>query len=366
MIDNFLASLPKTDDEHSSRYRKNIETHLTKAILKHRSYHIPCHRQPVADNEILNWFVNGELGQKLHRLAIVNQDNDVESFLRKAHVDVNQPDKETGDTPLILAARHHNADTVKGLLAAKADISARSKIPKDAIYEALENINRTSFRDDQQFKTIKCLLEHGADVNQRLLHRPTTRLSEYAIPKSELRVAKLLISHSKSIKSETVHQLAKVRSIDSPNIIRHLLFQAKIEPKNPPHNMPVMAVYINDEQQFKEVLLLPSVPLPTVNHPKLAKPFGYVDVGNLAIMGRFKEVWELLDGYGPLKEVPKLPENVGLIDKIFSDLNAEEKTKLRKFLASKVIMTECSFAQSQKSQKSQGEVFQTEGDKPSS
>ena len=355
VVENFLASLPKTDDKHSSRCRENIKTHL-KATLKHSFYRIPCHHQPLADNEILNWFVNGALGQKLHRLAVVNRDKDVESFLRKAHVDVNQPDKKTGDTPLILAARIHDADTVKELLGAKADISARSKIAKDAIYEALENINRTNFRDDQQFETIKCLLEHGADVNQRLLHRPTTRLSEYAIPKSELRVAKLLISHSKSIKTETLHQLAKVRSIDSPNIIRHVLFQPKFDPKeNPPCDTPLMAVYINGEQQFKEVLFFPPDIPPAVTYPKLAKRFGCLDVACLVEKGRLKEVSELLDGYGPLKEVPKLPKNVPLIEKILSGLNAGEKTQLKKALASKVVLTQSSVL---------SQLFNTSGTKP--
>lgn len=338
VVDNFLASLPKTDDKHSSRCLKNIKTHLS-ATLKHLFYHIPCHHQPLADNEILNWFVNGELGQKLHRLAIVNKNKEIESFLRKAHVDVNQPDKKTGDTPLILAARIHDADTVKELLAAKADISARSKIPKDAIYEALENINCNNFRDDQQFETIKCLLEHGADVNQRLLHRPTTRLSEYVIPKSELRVAKLLISHSKSIKTWTINQLAKVRSIDSPHIIRHLLFQPKLEKENPHCKTPIMSVYAHGEQQFKVVIFLPPDPPPTVAYLKLAEGSLSRDVVDLVAKGRSKEACEFLDGCGFLKKVPKLPENVDLIDKIFSDLNAEEKTELRKALASKVIVT---------------------------
>ena len=345
VVENFLASLPKTDDKYPSRCWKNIETHLTKAILKYRSYHIPCHHQPLADNEILNWFVNGELGQKLHRLAIVNGDKDVESFLRKAHVDVNQPDKKTGDTPLILAARIHDADTVKELLAAKADISARSKIPKDAIYEALENINRTNFRDDQQFETIKCLLEHGADVNQRLLHRPKTRLSEYAIPKSELRVAKLLISHSKSIKTETVHQLAKVRSIDSPYIIRHLLLQPQFDPKeNPPCNTALVAININGEQQLKKVLLLQLYITPTATKHKLRRGFCYGDVSRLLNEGRSKECSELLNGYGFLKEVPKLPKDVGLTSKIISGMSAREKAQLKKVLASQVILIQDSAA----------------------
>ena len=309
VVDAFLASLPKDSPERSPSNLNNVKTRLISNLLGNSYYHIPCNKQPLTSNEILDWFAKGKYGEQLHRRAIAGGDREVASFLRKAHVDVNQPDEKTGDTPLILAARTHDSATVKELLTANATVSARNRGKKDAIYEALENLNRTSYRDDTQFETIKCLLEHGADVNQPLLNRPATRLSEYAIPKAELRVAKLLISYSEFIKTNTVFALAKVNSIDSPDILHYLVQQRKFDPKE--ITGPQIPILGTDKK--------PQLVQGQLIEPKRAKEFadkGRLQYVNKCFVGaylidheRYKECEELLPDYGPLDAVPKLPAN---------------------------------------------------------
>ena len=301
----FIASLPKDSPERSPCNQINVQTRLTSNLLGKNYYHIPCHKQSLASDDILDWFAKGKHGEKLHRRAIASGDREVASFLRQAHVDVNQPDDNTGDTPLILAARTHDAVTVKELLMAKAIVSARNHGNKDAIYEALENLNRTSYRDGSQFKTIKCLLEHGADVNQPLLHRPATRLSEYAIPKAELRVAKLLISHSQFISTNTVFALARVNSIDTTDILRYLVEQRKFDPRE--ITGPLIPILGSDNK-------LPLVQGQLID-PLKAKEFadrgrhklGTYRTALLIDQGKDKECEELFPDYGQLKAVPKLP-----------------------------------------------------------
>ena len=303
----FIASLPKDSPESSPCNQKSLQTRLTSNLLGKSFYDIPCQKQPLASEDILDWFAKGKHGEQLHRRAIASGDREVASFLRKAHVDVNQPDENTGDTPLILAARIHDAVTVKELLMANASVSARNRGKKDAIYEALENLNHTSYRDDSQFKTIKCLLEHGADVNQTLLHRPATRLSEYAIPKAELRVAKLLISHSKFINSNTVFALARVNSTDTTDILDYLIQQRKFDPKEiTGPKIPILGTD-NKPRSVQGQLINPQKAKEFADRGRLRSGDRYYSIGRLIDLGKLKECEELLPEYGALYAVPKRP-----------------------------------------------------------
>ena len=329
VVSAFLASLPKDSPERSSCNRQNVEIRLTSNLLDKSYYHIPCHKQPLASDEILDWFAKGKYGEQLHRRAIASGDREVASFLRKAHVDVNQPDENTGDTPLILAARTHDYATVKELLIANATVSARNQGKKDAIYEALENLNRTSFRNGTQFKTIKCLLKHGADVNQPLLHRPATRLSEFTIPKAELRVARLLISYSKFIKTNTVFALARVNSIDSPDILNYLIQQRKFDPNEITGTEP-NAILIpgtgKKPQLVQGQLIYPETAKEFADKGRLQYENKYFVAAILESQGKHKELEELLLDDGALEKIPRLPTNKTLHNKQPANLAAIRKS----------------------------------------
>ena len=328
----FIASLPKDSPERSPCNQKSVTARLTSNLLNKSYYHIPCHKQPLASDEILDWFAKGKHGEQLYRRAIASGDREVASFLRKAHVNINQPDKKTGDTPLILAARIHDAVTVKELLIANASVSARNQGKKDAIYEALENLNRTSYRDDAQFNTIKCLLERGADVNQPLLHRPATRLSEFAIPKAELRVAKLLISHSEFIKTNTVFALTRVNSIDSPDILNYLVKQRKFDPKEITNTEPgaiLMSGKDKKPQLVKGQLVYPKRSKEFADKGRMQYENKYFVGAYLIDQGKNKEFDELLPDYGALEEIPRLPANKTLHIKQVADLAVMNKSAVK-------------------------------------
>ena len=327
VVNAFLASLPGGDVEHSPLCKTKIEDRLTSKILERTYYSIPCEKQPLGSGEILDWFVKGEHGQQLHRRAIVNQDKEVVSFLRKAHVDVNQPDKKTGDTPLILAARIHDAVTVKELLEADATISTRNHGNKDAIYEAIEKLNHVTYHDDNQFQTIECLLEHGADVNQRLLHKPAIRLSEYAIPKAELRLAELLASHSESINACTVLELVKERYADSQAIISHLLSHPKFAPEM---NLSVGGIsYIagttDGKSQPNLSVEAASATEATTIWP-LTGPNKYWLTAKLMEQGNLEECEKLWEDFGVLKLIPEYTTNKTLSVKKHADLADKVKS----------------------------------------
>ena len=330
VVDAFLASLPGGDVEHSPLCKTKIADRLTSKILKKTYYSIPCEKQPLGSGEILDWFVKGELGQQLHRRAIVNQDKEVESFLRKAHVDVNQPDEETGDTPLILAARIHDAVTVKVLLEADATISTRNHGNKDAIYEALEKLNHFTYRDDNQFKTIECLLEHGADVNQRLLHKPAIRLSEYAIPKAELRLAKLLASHSESINACAVRKLISERYTDRLDIINHLLSHPKFDPEGSTSCDDIALIERTTDGIYKSKKVLSMKAINATDATTIRPLTGFEKYWVLSWLMKQRDpeaCSETSEDFGVLKIIPKYTTNETLSDKNHADLADKVKSK---------------------------------------
>ena len=331
VVNAFLASLPGGDVEHSPLCKTKIEDRLTSKILKRTYYSIPCEKQPLGSGEILDWFVKGEHGQQLHRRAIVNQDKEVVSFLRKAHVDVNQPDKKTGDTPLILAARIHDAVTVKELLEADATISTRNHGNKDAIYEALEKLNHVTYRNDNQFQTIECLLEHGADVNQRLLHKPAIRLSEYAIPKAELRLAELLASHSESINACTLLELVKDRYADRQDIIRHLLSHPKFDPEGSTSCGDIALIERTTDGKSKSKKVLLSMKAINATVAATIRPLTGVEkyrgLAWLLKQRNLEACSEISEDFGVLKIIPKYTTNETLSVKKHADLADKVKSE---------------------------------------
>ena len=69
--------------------------------------------------------------------------------------DVNMVDRQTGETPLMFAARYSTSEVVGVLLDAGAEVNARDKNGRTALYAAHEN----PYRDD----IIKLLKRRGAN-----------------------------------------------------------------------------------------------------------------------------------------------------------------------------------------------------------
>ena len=258
IIDKIIAFKVENNSHLSSEYLKTLEDRLISKILGKKSYSIPYEGQSASEEDILNWFVASKHGPKLHRRAIVMKDRDVETFLRSvAHVDVNQPDKKTGDTPLILAARAHDADTVKALLDADATINARNKLGKDSIYEAITELNQQCYRDQAQYKTIKHLLDHGADINQSLLGNPKVTLSESTILKAEVRIANEILRHTKNIHPRMIFELARGKNQDSSIIINRILRSRHfdLDTRNSEGLTALMIATIHNKQRVMRALI---------------------------------------------------------------------------------------------------------------
>ena len=223
IVDAFLISQGIDNTELTSKQFKNIESRLSRNILGKRYYEVPTHYQVPTRDEIFNWFIKGKHGQKLYRQAIARQDREVAAFLQRAHVDINQPDKKTGDTPLIIAARNHDTTTVRELLGLNVSVHICNKKHKDPLYEAVAKVNCVGFRDDAQYETIQCLIEYGADAGQLLGRKHTIQLREWAVPLVELRTAKLLLSHTRQLDFSVIYNLAIGDNPDSLYILCHLV-----------------------------------------------------------------------------------------------------------------------------------------------
>lgn len=311
VVDSFLSYLGHSSKHLSPEELTTIQSRVTSNLISKRHYLIPCLSQTLTNGNILSWFVQGDHGATLYRRAIVKQDKEVEAFLRNLHVDVNRADKKTGDTPLILAARAHNADQVGLLLKSGATVDSRNNKGKDAIYEAVTNLNRISYRDDTQFYTINHLLNSGADVNQPLLigEAPQKTLSESAIAKSELRVARLLINHSHELSRCTLFELVSRTDTDNPRIIDHLLdtFDFDLEDRNEDGLTPLMVAACQKRPKAMKVLLdQPNNALEAKVILPVDQFLKYWTAYSLADHHQSNECVKLLLRYGAKKIVPKL------------------------------------------------------------
>ena len=196
---------------------------VAKKIFGKRTYRIAGQDGVPSDGEIFTWFITGKHGPKLHRRAIISKDMEVEAFLRESGINVNHQDELTGDTPLILAASEYLPNVVKALINHGAKLNTKNVWGNDAIQEAIISIAYTAYRNDSMHKTIECLLENGADVKQKSTNDSDYSLREYAIKKTELRTAKLLIDHSTDrISNLVMADLIDRNYPDNADIIRYL------------------------------------------------------------------------------------------------------------------------------------------------
>ena len=314
VIDSFLAFLGQERNRLPPRHLKTIQSRITSKLMSEQHYPIPCQSQTPTKEDILNWFIQGKHGTKLYRRAVVKQDREVEAFLRNQHVDISHPDEKTGDTPLILAARAHDADQVELLLNSGAAVDTRNKKGMDAINEAVSNLNCVSYQNDRQFYTIKHLLNNGADVNQPLLMTsPQKTLSESAIAKAELRIVQLLINHTRELHPCMLFELISDHHENNPEIISHLLksFTFDMAVRNQGGLTPLMVATCQQRPKIIKALLdCPNNAL----EAQLIKPIEgnflkYWTAYSLANHHQFKECSELLLAHGAKKIIPKHTES---------------------------------------------------------
>ena len=288
---------------------------VARKIFGKRTYRITAQDVVPSDGEIFTWFITGKHGPKLHRRAIVIQDMEVEAFLRESGININHQDEKTGDTPLILAARAHMSNLVKTLVTLEANLDEKNKCGNDAIQEAIISADNTDYRNDSLHETIKCLLENGADVKQQSAHNRNYSLRNYAITKTELRTAKLMIDHSRDkIPRFLMADLINTKHPDNADIIRYLYesnFFTGVERVNSSMMTALMLACKNQNESYVTALLeQPGTKLETtVTLPIHMGRFHfdkYHTAYSFAARRKGSRCAQLLANHGAKKIIPKL------------------------------------------------------------
>lgn len=125
---------------------------------------------------------DAEAGQALMRAALHYADAEAVKLLIAAGAEVNARN-ESGRTPLLLAAAYGNAEAVKVLSAAGAEVNARDKDGETALKKALKN---------ERWETVLALLKAGAEVNEAGIGGQMLKMIQ-AAERGEPEAAKALI-----------------------------------------------------------------------------------------------------------------------------------------------------------------------------
>ena len=308
----------RIDRQSSDITTREAMDRVTKKIFGKRTYRIAGQNGAASDGEIFTWFITGKHGPKLHRKAITIKDIEVEAFLRESGVNINHQDEKNGDTPLILATRNHLPDLVKTLVTHEANLAAKNARGNDAIQEAIISADQTDYRNDPIHEIIKCLLENGADVQQKFVNRNYYSLREYAIKKTELRTAKLMIDHSTdAISNVVMADLINTNYPDNADIIRYLyetnLFTGA-ERINRRKMTALMLACENQNQSYVTALLeQPGTDLEATTIEAIRKGTFYFDkyhtAYSFAASQKGSQCAQILADRGARKIIPKLTSN---------------------------------------------------------
>lgn len=199
------------------------------------------------NDDIFNWFISSEHASGLYRRAIEADDQAVESFFRESGVDISEADETTGNTPLMLAARSHQADVTEHLIAEGADISAVNRRNENAIYQAICRCSNAGYEKEPAFMTIKALLDAGA-----LSYCPT-RIADIIFTQTDQDIAGLFVDFPIQHFKYLVRELVKNIRDDNPGILE-IIFSRHPE-----------LVNIRDENQMTLLMIAASMNnLPTL------------------------------------------------------------------------------------------------------
>ncbi len=316
VVDKFihLYEADGTSLKNSAEFRRCVIGQL----FGKQSYIINQMNHPPGDDEIVNWFISGKHGAKLHRRSIIQQNHKLEAILRNAGVNLDHPCEATGDTPLILAARYHYADTVKALIDSGANISIKNHNKRDAIHETVQSMNDDNYSSTPLFETVKHLINNGADVSQEYngadvpeeLDYAHQALSTFAVTRTQARTAELFITApNHGLEYMAMFNLAKGKRRDNPKTLG--LIYEKTRPKDEPRNYqgmtPLMlASYYQNPECLKVILQQPKTDIEATTIRDVEgfnKKFTAYSFSS-----RNSECAAILEAYGAKKIRPKLAD----------------------------------------------------------
>lgn len=216
IVARYLSHSDPLHQENSDTTR-NIKERLTSTVLDHNKL-FQISEQPPTDDQIFSWFINSDFAPKLHRRAIEAGDLSVESFFRTSGVDVNQADEETGNTPLMLAARSHQPVVVSHLMQTGVDALARNREGKNALEQAIYQYQQTRYEKHQFLETLRRLLS-----DTRLFDQLTIETMNFIFTNTEHDVAELFIDQTMVPLRPIITELINSKRQEAPNVLRLIL-----------------------------------------------------------------------------------------------------------------------------------------------
>ena len=214
VVNRFLRQSPQHSEDGPISL-KEINSRLVSTVFdRHQTFEV-SDQAPTSD-DIFNWFINSNHASGLYRRAVEARDHIVESFFRESGIDINQADQETGDTPLMLAARSHQPRLAQRLIAEGADILAVNVRNENACYQAIHRCRTAGYEKHPAFMTIKTLLDANG------LPRWTGHVMDIIFTQTDRKIAELFLDfpiHFKNI----VKMLANSKRPDNPEILRAVL-----------------------------------------------------------------------------------------------------------------------------------------------
>ena len=297
IVNRYLSNaLPSHQEDPTTL--KDIKERLTSTFFdQYRLFHIS--EQPLTNDQIFDWFIKSDAASKLHRRAIEAGDLCVESFFRTSGVDVNQADKATGNTPLMLAARSHQPVLVRRLMQTGADALARNRNKESAIEQAIYQCHQKGYEKPQLLETLQHLLS-----DTRVFDLCTEKMMNIIFTETEREIAELFINHEKGSLRSIVAQLARSRRAEAPDILRLILekFPRLVNRRDHSDKTPLMnAAEIGNRETMLAILDQPSIDIEAVLETSGFRSIKKSTAYSLAYGNGKNDCLQLLESYGAQK-----------------------------------------------------------------
>ena len=277
---------------------RNIRERLTSTFFdQHRLF--PISEQPLTNDQIFDWFIKSDFATKLHRRSIEAGDLAVESFFRTSGVDVNQADEDTGDTPLMLAARSHQPVLVGRLMQTGADALAVNHNLESAIEQAIYQCHQKRYEKPKLLETLQHLLS-----DTRVFNFCSKKLMDIIFTETDRDIAQLFINHTKGSLRSIVAQLARSTRAEAPDLLRLILekFPRLVNRRDHLDRTPLMnAAEIGNRETMLSILDQPSIDIEAVLKISGFRSEKKLTAYSLAYGNGKNDCLQLLESYGAQK-----------------------------------------------------------------
>ena len=223
----------------------------------------------------------------------------MESFFRASGVDVNQADKTTGNTPLMLAARLHQPVMVERLMQTGADALARNLKKESAIEQAIYQCHKKGYEKPQLLETLQHLLS-----DTRVLNLCTKKMMNIIFTETDREIAELFINHEKYSLRSSVAELTRSNRAEAPDLLRLILakFPRLVNRRDNAKKTPLMNAAENGNREA----MLAILEQPSIDIEAVYEIFGFRSIKkwtaySFAYLNGQYDCLQLLESYGAQK-----------------------------------------------------------------